>query len=83
MSEIGDIFEAIREERREKKLTNRKRSIARLRENNIEFIKYTEIHLFVDNTFDFFPSTGLFIERATKKQGRGVFNLIKRIKKKN
>lgn len=80
MSEIGEIFGAMREISRQKKANNRKGSVEILKQNKINFVeKNNGIHLIVEGRFDFYPSTGLFIERATKKTGRGVFNLIKKI----
>jgi hypothetical protein len=38
-------------------------------------------HLVVDCNIDFWPSTGLFINRKTKKKGRGISNLLKLLKK--
>lgn len=33
--------------------------------------------------FDFWPSTGKYMERSTKKTGRGVFNILKKLEIKN
>ena len=38
-------------------------------------------HIIIKNRWDFWPSTGLFIDRKSKKKGRGVRNLIKIVKK--
>ncbi len=79
MSEIGELFSALREESRIKKLSNLEQSTNILKEKNINFVsKNNGIHLIVGN-FDFYPSTGKFINRTTKKDGRGIFNLIKKI----
>lgn len=81
MSEIGDTFNALREIRREKRLGNRNFSTQRLIDLNIPFeSKNDGIHLIVrlpnDNLIDFWPSTGLWMERGTNKKMRGVRNLI-------
>jgi len=79
MSEIGELFSSLKEERRIKKLSNLEQSTNTLKERNISFIsKNNGIHLIVGN-FDFYPSTGKFINRITKKDGRGIFNLIKKL----
>tara|TARA_R110000868_G_scaffold104700_1_gene288608 strand:- start:2002 stop:2259 length:258 start_codon:yes stop_codon:yes gene_type:complete len=79
MSEIEELFSALREESRIKKLSNLEQSTNILKEKNINFVsKNNGIHLIVGN-FDFYPSTGKFINRITKKDGRGIFNLIKKL----
>ena len=53
-----------------------------LKQFEIEFeSKNYGAHLIVEGKFDFWPSTGLFINRTTKERGRGIFNLFKIIKK--
>ena len=79
MSEIGELFTALREQRRIKKLSNLEQSTNILKEKNINFVSRNNgIHLIVGN-FDFYPSTGKFINRISKKDGRGIFNLIKKL----
>ena len=52
-----------------------------LNEKNIPFEERQEgIHFIVDHLFDFWPTTGKFINRETKKHGRGVFNLLRNFK---
>lgn len=36
-------------------------------------------HLVVDGRFDFWPSTGLWIARNRRSQGRGVFVLLRQL----
>lgn len=80
-SDIGEAFAAIREMQREKKYSNRISSTSLLEKHGISFIsKNNGIHLIVSDRWDFWPSTGKFIDRQTKKQGRGVFNLIRVVK---
>lgn len=82
MSEIGDVYNAIREVRRKKRLSNREFSTQRLVDLNIPFeSKNLGIHLIISCNavvIDFWPSTGLWMERGTGKKMRGVRNLIKR-----
>lgn len=78
MSEIGDTFGAMRGLSRAKRQENTKNSTQILVEKGIKFAsKNNGIHLIVEDMFDFYPSTGLFMNRENGKRGRGVFNLIK------
>lgn len=81
MSDMGDDFKALKEIKRAKKQSNLERSTTLLNAKGIEFeSKNNGIHLIVrhgEQVFDFYPSTGLFINRVDKKQGRGVFQFIK------
>jgi len=55
-----------------------------LRRNNIPFVSNNNgIHLMVGNPVvaDFWPSTGKYIFRNPRIVGRGVFNLLKELKK--
>lgn len=79
MSEIGDDFKALREFNKEKKANNFESSVQKLVGEGIPFQQLSNTHLRIGE-FDFWPSTGLFIHRKTGKRGRGVFNLIKRVK---
>ena len=84
MSELDDYteaYDALRNERIEKRRRNTESSTRLLRDKGIEFQSHNDgVHL-VAGSFDFWPSTGLFINRDTGKRGRGVFNLIKLLKK--
>lgn len=80
MSEIGDIFKAHKEERREKRWRNVEASAQYLELHKVPFESHNGgLHLVVAEKYDFWPSTGRFINRKTKKSGRGVFNLVKRL----
>lgn len=78
MSE-GDIWREHKEERRTKKLSNLEQSINILRDTHIEIQQFSPVHFRVKE-WDFWPSTGKFWNRITGEKGRGVFNLIKRLK---
>lgn len=53
----------------------------KFKENNINYENYSEVHFCVEKDFDYWPTTGKFINRKTKKSGRGIFNLLKELKK--
>lgn len=67
-----------KEERKEKKKRNYDFSVNLLKEKWVKFKKSWPSHVILEN-FDFYPSTGLFINKKTKKRGRGVFNLLKQV----
>ena len=81
MGDMGDVFNAMKKHRQEKRSKNRDKSPEILTENGIEFeSKNMGAHLVVDSKdglIDFWPGTGKFIPRKGSKPGRGVFNLIK------
>lgn len=83
MGDMGDDFKVLREFRKAKRQDNKASSTEILTEKGFKFErKNFGEHLILKNetsTFDFYPSTGLFIDRATKKKGRGIFNLIKKL----
>lgn len=75
--EMNDDEIADQDWRKEKKKSNMEFSTELLLENHIDFTAHNGgIHLIVENQFDFWPSTGKFINRKTKKSGRGVQNLL-------
>jgi uncharacterized membrane protein YsdA (DUF1294 family) len=79
MSELGEIFAAHKEDRRKKKSNNLESTLAILNERKVPYKKLSAVHLWI-GSFDFWPSTGLFIHKKTKKRGRGIFNLLKAMK---
>lgn len=78
MSEIGDAFKFLKEERKRKKVDNVRSSMEILRHNGHIFsiLSKNGPHLRIMD-FDFWPSTGKFINSRTKKHGRGIFNLLR------
>ncbi len=81
MSDIGDAWRDLRQERKLKKLENSKNAYSLLDEKKIPYeVKNHGIHLVVDGNIDYWPSTGKFIVRGGNK-GRGIFNLIKEVQK--
>lgn len=83
MSEIGDVFSALREHKKEKKLDNKAYSTEALRKAGIEFVSKNEgLHLMVIGKvgfIDFWPSTGKWKCRTSGKYLRGIKSLIKYI----
>lgn len=71
-----------RKERSMKKRGNQAASTERLREAGIPFATYNGgVHLVVADRVDFWPGTGLWIERGPAGvRGRGVQGLLQRMK---
>ena len=82
MGDMGEMFKAWDEHKKEKKRSNAEKSRQVLESKGIAFdVKNGGIHLIVyfdGADVDFWPSTGLFIERNGKSEGRGVFSMIKK-----
>ena len=78
MGDMGEYWQDVNRDRKEKKQSNLEYNTNVLLEKGICFVsKNNGVHLIVENAFDFYPSTGLFINRKTKKKGRGIKNLLK------
>lgn len=73
---------AYKEERRQKRWDNFENSIKLLDERGIEWniLNQSQGHIRVGD-FDFWGTTGKYYNQKTGEKGRGVFNLIKLIKK--
>lgn len=74
-SGLAQDFRSLHAAGKARRASNRERSVAILQEKGIEFERFSESHLRIGR-FDFWPGTGLFINRDTKREGRGVFNLL-------
>lgn len=76
-----DVKPVMQEESKQRRASNRERSASLLDSEGVKYLtKNAGAHLIVegrDETVDFWPGTGLFITRRTKKRGRGVRNLLK------
>lgn len=85
MSEIGETFEALKQMQRTKKQMNKVQSLKMLDANSIDYVGLgsDSVHVRVEERFDFWPSTGLFIDKITSQRGRGVKNLIRVVKLAN
>lgn len=82
MGDMGEIFNDMKELKKERRASNTEKSTQLLIDAGIEFeSKNGGAHLVVNQAqglkADFWPSTGLWQIRGSKKQSRGVFNLIK------
>lgn len=75
------MYRANREESQARRASNRERSANLLSEHDVDFeTKNGGAHLIVKGagkTFDFWPGTGKYVDRQTKKLGCGVFNLLR------
>jgi hypothetical protein len=88
MGDMGDYWRDVRPDMRkknmEKRASNRESSAKMLADSGVAFeTKNSGAHLIVTasgRTVDFWPGTGLWIERGTSKQKRGVRRLIAELK---
>jgi hypothetical protein len=80
VSELGELFGALREAGREKREKNRKATPEILREHVVEFTSHNGgAHLVVTHggkVADLWPGTGKYNVRGSKAYRRGVFNLL-------
>jgi GH35 family endo-1,4-beta-xylanase len=82
MGDMAEIFNDMKDYKKMKRADNTRKSTALLKRFHIEFeSKNNGAHLIVSD-YNFWPSTGLFENRITKRTGRGVYNLIKKLKEK-
>lgn len=79
MSEIGDLYRELRSESKAKRARNRDLSLKLLRERGVTYtVKNGGAHIIVNGRIDFWPGTGLWIERGGAR-GRGVKDLLRHI----
>lgn len=77
--EYAEAYAEQRKRNQEKRAANRQRSAEMLTAAGIEFeSKNDGAHLIVGD-YDFWPGTGLFVNRKTGEKKRGVGELIRRI----
>ena len=69
------------QERRNRLDANEEFSLSELDKKEIKYKKLGDFHFLIDDIFDYWPRTGLFIQRGTGKRGRGFKNLINRVEK--
>jgi len=82
MGDMAKVFRDMTEYKKAKRKDNTEKSTTMLKVKGIQFVsKNNGAHLIVGN-YNFWPSTGLFENRLTKKKGRGIYNLIKKLKEK-
>lgn len=77
---MPDAWEELKKRSKRKKEQNKISSLGLLKKNNIRYTELCGTHYRI-GIFDFWPSTGKYWNRKTNERGRGVFNLIKEVKK--
>lgn len=78
---MGEAFRMMRAESQIKRQMNRESSTKRLQREGIPFTSHNDgAHLIVLGVWSFWPGTGTFLHHTSRVRGRGVFNLLKRIK---
>ncbi|MBD3260257.1 MAG: hypothetical protein GF334_01045 [Candidatus Altiarchaeales archaeon] len=90
MGEEVEILKLLKDhnhaEGRQRKQHNKESSTEILTKSGVNFTaRNNGTHLIVEEggkIVDYWPSTGLFIDRADKKRRRGVFRLLKHVGKK-
>lgn len=81
MSDMGDMWRDVNDASKEKRAQNRDRSAEMLVQAGVPFVsKNGGAHLIVDGRFDFWPGTGLWMERGKPKKHRGIRSLLARVK---
>lgn len=84
MSELGELFGAMREASKDKREQNTDKSTQLLVDRGVNFDSNNYgRHLVIRDSgliIDFWPSTGKWTVRESGKYRRGVFNLLKLIK---
>lgn len=84
MNDMGDVYRAWKEIKKEKKESNLDNSMRLLDENGVTYTSHNNgYHVIIytaAKTVDFWPTTGKFIIRGGS-QGRGVNDLLKFLKR--
>ena len=83
MGDMGEVFREMTRYKKAKRKDNTHKSTKILQDRGVDFeSKNGGAHLIVRKmiyVIDFWPSTGIWIDRATKVKKRGVFPLLKYI----
>ena len=69
------------EERRVRLDRNEELIIKWVEDHGVEVVKKGDYHYLVAGVFDYWARTGLFINRVTKKRGRGKRALLNQVRK--
>jgi hypothetical protein len=73
-----DDYKELREQSKQRRQNNRDQSPQALTAAGLSFTTHNGgAHLVVCERFDFWPGTGKWIDRKTRRGGRGVFPLIR------
>lgn len=88
MGDVGDAFNGMKLQSKERRALNRTQSTKLLIDAHVSFTSHNlGAHLVlgshVHGDIDFWPGTGKFYVRDTRKSGRGVFKVIKLCLRKN
>lgn len=76
-----DHYAALREASKERRKNNRDHAPTVLQREGISYVSHNGgAHLVVESRFDYYPGTGLFIDRTTKTQHRGIRSLVQWVK---
>ena len=80
-SELGSVFAAKRAASRAKRGRNREHGSKRLAELGLAFVAHNSgAHLVVQGCVDYWPGTGLWKDRRTRGEGRGLEKLLRYLK---
>lgn len=80
MGDMGDVFRGMQEASKERRANNREGSAELLVLAAVPFVsKNGGAHLIVDGRIDFWPGTGLWMDRKSMKKRRGVQDLIRHV----
>jgi len=83
MGDVGDDYRAFKEMRRQKRWENYERARELLYVNKdiiTSLVEKPNGHFIINDEYDFWATTGLFIQRKTRKRGRGINNLLAAIR---
>lgn len=77
MGEMAEVLNAMRQHKKHSRANNTVKRTELLKSHGIKFeSKNNGAHLILEHRFDFWPSTGLWIDRETKKRGGGIPRLL-------
>lgn len=83
MNEETLAWREYRKERQEKKRCNLKRNLKHLESKGIPFVSNNDgVHVVIQHNnkiIDFYPSTGLWKDRQSKRRARGILSLIRHL----
>lgn len=84
MGDMAEVFNEMREIKRQKRKSNTAYSTRMLQDSGIEFVSHNAgVHLVLtkgEQFIDYWPSTGLWLLRGKSNKRRGIEKLIKYMK---
>ena len=78
MSEIGELFKAIKSNQKQDRAFNLETALVVLDDLKIKYERFNSNHFRIGD-IDFWATTGLFLNTKTRERGRGIANLLKKI----